>query len=75
MMSSDGGASFAYVGDDRAASVLGVGLWGGGASATTWVLPTPIELNDRLLVYLQGTDSNENSRVDPEAPPATVGSY
>ena len=65
MYSRDGGASFAYVGNDRAASVLGVGLWGSGASATTWAVPTPIELNDRLLVYFSGTDVNENMRVDP----------
>ena len=66
MYSRDGGASFAYVGNDRAASVLGVGLWGSGASATTWVVPTPIELSDRLLIYISGTDVNENMRLDPE---------
>lgn len=66
MYSRDGGASFANVGNDRSASVLGVGLWGSGASATTWVVPTPIELSGRLLIYISGTDMNENMRLDPE---------
>ena len=42
---------------------------GGNASRTTWILPSPVRINGKMLIYIAGMNSDEVSGLDSLAKP------
>ena len=67
-ISRDGGGSFRYSDEPHRESVLGIGEAGGNLSETSWVTPAPLRLGGRLLIYLNGQNTDEVGGMDPLSP-------
>lgn len=42
---------------------------GGNASRTTWILPSPVRINGKTLIYIAGMNSDEVGGIDPLGSP------